>query len=85
MLLLLGELNRPVPELCIIREPMTSHRGDCSRRAKASTKAPDAVRDRPPMVNHCQPKRSDRRPLNGPRITMHSAAGIIIRPTCSGA
>ena len=84
MLLLLGELNNAVPELCSIIMPIISPTDDCSLREKAKTNAPAAVRDIPPMVKACQPNRSESRPLNGPITTMHSAAGIIINPTCSG-
>ena len=65
--------------------PITNQTGERSWMPKASTNAPAAVSALPPTVRACQPNRSDSRPLRGPRMTMHTAAGIIISPTCSGA
>ena len=85
ILLLLGELNNAVPQLCNIIVPMIIQTGVSSPRANAKTNELHAVRDKPPMVNACQPNRSESLPQKGPITTMQSAGGIIIKPTCSGA
>jgi hypothetical protein len=85
MELLLGELNSAVPVLWHINKMTINKTGDDSVRVVAITNQAAADRESPPTVRPCHPKRSDNRPVIGPRTTMHRAGGINNKPTFQGS